>query len=207
MVNCKNCGRFQGKQHACPDRVWNYAKVECVCLYCNSKFLRSPALIGKYCSKQCTNKDKIGKKRPNAAIHLRKVWIKKECLACSKEFKVTPCRSNKALYCSLKCRPSWNEGLRSEKSIVSEIERTRFANTVRKQVIKRDNYICQLCGGNEDLQVDHIQSWKEYVELRFNMDNCRTLCKACHYLITVGRPIPDKKMSWGHVKKEVNFGL
>lgn len=77
-------------------------------------------------------------------------------------------------------------------------DRTRFKATIQKQVLERDNYTCQLCGENKDLQVDHIQPWAEYVELRFNIDNCRTLCKACHYQITYGRPIPSESMEWGH---------
>lgn len=81
-------------------------------------------------------------------------------------------------------------------------ERIRFRNTMQKAIFERDNYTCQLClqvGGK--LQVDHIQSWAEYVEQRFNMDNCRTLCMDCHYLITYGKPKPQDVM-WGHNLKE-----
>jgi 5-methylcytosine-specific restriction endonuclease McrA len=70
---------------------------------------------------------------------------------------------------------------------------------MQKQVFERDNYTCQLCGvRGVDLQVDHIQSWAEYVELRFSMDNCRTLCSKCHYKITFGRPMPETILGWGH---------
>lgn len=89
---------------------------------------------------------------------------------------------------------NWKGGVTKE----SEYQRKLFHKNIQKQVFKRDNYTCQLCGTKEDLQVDHIQSWAEYVELRFCIDNCRTLCKSCHYQITYGKPIPDKKMEWGH---------
>lgn len=79
------------------------------------------------------------------------------------------------------------------------LERTRFKDLIQKQVFARDNYTCQQCGvKGGKLQVDHIQSWAEYVELRFNMNNCRTLCMACHYQITFGKPMPKNIKSWGH---------
>ncbi len=79
------------------------------------------------------------------------------------------------------------------------MERRRFASTIRKQVLKRDDYTCQLCGqrGGE-LQVDHIQAWADYVELRFNIENCRTLCQKCHYQITYGKPMSPIIRTWGH---------
>lgn len=94
-----------------------------------------------------------------------------------------------------KDHPSWKGGLRGQ----SYLERKRFQKTMQKLVFERDNYTCQLCGvRGVDLQVDHIQSWAEYVELRFSMDNCRTLCAKCHYKITFGRPMPDNIKGWGH---------
>jgi 5-methylcytosine-specific restriction endonuclease McrA len=48
------------------------------------------------------------------------------------------------------------------------------------------------------LQVDHIQPWAEYVELRFDINNCRTLCMACHYKITFGKDMPKGVTTWGH---------
>ena len=76
-----------------------------------------------------------------------------------------------------------------------------FQRTIQRGVFERDDYTCQMCGARGvDLQVDHIQSWSEYVELRFNMDNCRTLCAKCHYGITFGRPVPSGVRGWGHNK-------
>jgi 5-methylcytosine-specific restriction endonuclease McrA len=88
-------------------------------------------------------------------------------------------------------------------------QRRIFMQSVRKSVFERDDYTCQLCGirgGN--LQVDHIQSWAEYIDLRFNMDNCRTLCMECHYKITFGKPKPDSINNWGNnFKKGVKDGI
>ena len=51
----------------------------------------------------------------------------------------------------------------------------------REAVYKRDNYICVWCGqkGGE-LNADHIKPFSLFKELRFDINNGRTLCKKCH---------------------------
>lgn len=51
----------------------------------------------------------------------------------------------------------------------------------RTKVFERDNYTCQICGikGGE-LNAHHIKSWKDYKNLRFEIDNGKTLCVYCH---------------------------
>ena len=112
---------------------------------------------------------------------------------------------------ALKGRRAWNKGLKGylagEKnwrwkggiSSINHLQRVKFRQTMQKQVFERDDYTCQICGNKGvDIQVDHIQSWAEYVELRFNLENCRTLCVKCHYKITFGKPMPPKVKAWGH---------
>jgi 5-methylcytosine-specific restriction endonuclease McrA len=90
--------------------------------------------------------------------------------------------------------PSWKGGTTPQ----NKIDRNRFRKTIQKLVFERDNYTCQICGQRGiELQVDHIQEWSECVELRFNIDNCRTLCKKCHYLITFNKPMETNK-PWGN---------
>lgn len=51
----------------------------------------------------------------------------------------------------------------------------------RNAVFARDNYTCQECGANGVyLEVDHVKPWAEHPELRYVIDNGRTLCVACH---------------------------
>ena len=80
----------------------------------------------------------------------------------------------------------------------SKLQRKEFFKKVQPLVLARDDYTCQTCqvrGGY--LQVDHIKSWAQYPDLRFDMENCRTLCMACHYFITFKRTLPEGVI-WGH---------
>ena len=87
----------------------------------------------------------------------------------------------------------WKGGTKGK----NNLERIKFIGTVGKKVLERDNYTCQFCSSREKLQVDHIQPWSEFVEFRFNMDNCRTLCMRCHYKLTYNRLMPKDMKIWG----------
>jgi hypothetical protein len=51
----------------------------------------------------------------------------------------------------------------------------------RTAVFERDNYTCKMCGvvGGR-LNADHIKSFARHPELRFDIENGRTLCVPCH---------------------------
>lgn len=77
---------------------------------------------------------------------------------------------------------SWKGGV----SKINKTERQLVMNTVeyklwRQAVFTRDNYACIWCGkrGGE-LNADHIKPWAYFPELRFAIDNGRTLCEPCH---------------------------
>ena len=89
---------------------------------------------------------------------------------------------------------NWKGGISSP----DKLERVRFRRELQKRIFARDNYSCQICGQySGNLQVDHIKKWKDYPDLRFDPDNCRTLCMACHYYVTFKRKLPDGVI-WGH---------
>lgn len=95
---------------------------------------------------------------------------------------------------------NWKGGITSK----DKIQRSKFRNTMQKQIFERDNYTCQLCGIRGGfLQVDHIQSWKDCIEGRFDLENCRTLCQKCHYKLTFKREMPKDVKTWGQNFKQI----
>lgn len=64
----------------------------------------------------------------------------------------------------------------------------------RTKVFERDKYTCAICGqvGGE-LNAHHIRPFAEYPDLRLDLDNGVTLCKACHK-----RVHKEKDSEWLH---------
>ena len=50
----------------------------------------------------------------------------------------------------------------------------------RKAVFLRDKFKCVWCGGNKKIEADHIKPFALFPELRYAIDNGRTLCEICH---------------------------
>lgn len=88
--------------------------------------------------------------------------------------------------------PNWKGGIYP---INKSIRKTPEYKLWRKAVFERDNYTCIWCGqkGGE-LHADHIKPFAFYPELRFAIDNGRTLCILCHKTTS----------TWGKNKYEIH---
>ena len=67
----------------------------------------------------------------------------------------------------------------------------------RTAVFQRDNYTCIWCGNNKsgNLNADHIKQFAYFPELRFDINNGRTLCIDCHKKTdTYLKSIPKDKL-------------
>lgn len=105
------------------------------------------------------------------------------CKQCGSEFLVRPYRAH-AQFCSYRCKAK-----AQDRGISSANEKARKSIAYREwrtAVFERDDYTCQECGvrsGNGRavvLNADHITPFSLFPELRFDLDNGRTLCKPCH---------------------------
>lgn len=68
----------------------------------------------------------------------------------------------------------------------------------RTAVFERDKFKCAICGqvGGE-LNAHHIRPFKDYPDLRLDVDNGVTLCKACHK-----RVHKEKDSEWIHLGEQ-----
>lgn len=93
---------------------------------------------------------------------------------------------------SLETRKKMSEAQKGSKGSNWQGGKTEIARSIRnsseykqwrKAVYERDNYTCQWPGCGKrggKLNADHIKSFKDYPELRFVLENGRTLCIECH---------------------------
>jgi len=118
----------------------------------------------------------LGKKHsPEAIEKMRLAKIGKTQSFISRQKKSNALKGEKA--------PNWKGGLTLKNHLIRHSLEYRLW---RESVFKRDNYTCVWCearNGNGDtiiLNADHIKPFALYPELRFAIDNGRTLCVTCH---------------------------
>jgi hypothetical protein len=113
----------------------------------------------------------------------------------SQEHKEKLSLARKGIKLSLETRRRISEGHRGNKSYlwkggitpINRVIRHSFEYKLwRKAIFERDNYSCIWCGARNGngkaiiLHADHIKPFALFPELRFAIDNGRTLCKDCH---------------------------
>lgn len=126
------------------------------------------------------NKNSLGVKRS-------KEWIEnlKKRVTGRKHTKETiqKIKQNRAGKCCGNNNGSWKGGITP---INKKIRHSLEYKLWRKAVFERDNYTCIWCGARSCkgkdviLQADHIKPFAYYPEVRFAIDNGRTLCMECH---------------------------
>ena len=94
---------------------------------------------------------------------------------------------------SQKKHQEWLQNHNKKKPFENAIRTNDYNNAawrkLRLEVLKRDGYCCQQCGITQKesgfpLEIHHIICPKGNKELFFDINNCVTLCKACHARIT-----------------------
>lgn len=140
--------------------------IECSCFHCGAKFYRKKSMVRTrmFCSKECLSKSPRPKKP--------KKFICQHC----REVSTIAAKNKRKKYCSYVCN-----GLARRSSTRPDDARLagRLATWGRK-VRKRDGHKCVRCGSRYKLQAHHKQSFAEYPELRYEIENGETLCLVCH---------------------------
>jgi len=185
--SCQKCGEEFRKSVFCSKKDWKGRK---------------------YCSKSCSNSVNSkgnkhmlgrvslnkGKKFPQYSGKNNPNWkggdITKTCKQCGNVFTRALNRKGRtAKYCTKKCSEiDRDEG---KSTINNRIRKSKEYKLWRTAVFERDDYTCIWCGirGNY-LNADHIKPFALFPELRFAIDNGRTLCVDCH----------KKTGTWGRCK-------
>lgn len=99
------------------------------------------------------------------------------CKICGKKMRTV--RGIKCMECRIKD---------SKRPLFKKIRESKEYKLWRTAVFERDNFTCVWCGIRNEkglgktiiIQADHIKPFAYFPELRFAIDNGRTLCKECH---------------------------
>jgi len=108
----------------------------------------------------------LGKTRHDVSEKLRQMW---------KDGKITPVRGER--------HGRWKGGITP---IIRLLRHTPEYKAWRFAVYKRDSWHCQECGKHcerKNIVAHHIKSFKDYPELRYDINNGITLCRKCHLRI------------------------
>lgn len=138
-----------------------------------------------------------GKKRPPELIIAMKVALKKWIADNPEQHAVSRYKASRHLIGEGNHR--WRGGITKDNC---KLRTSPDGKRWRKAVLAKDNYTCQHCGqvgGN--LQADHIQSWVDFPELRYEVCNGRAMCRNCHFFVTYGREMPPN-CRWGKLPRD-----
>ena len=172
--------KFCGNECARKNRPKKGKTFTCLCgniFYLQQSHIRAR----NFCSRRCSHTANITRKT-------------KVCSVCNSSYEVNISQElhrGTSKYCSRKCQglqksieqqgesnPSWRGGVSKENH---RLRQSKQFKKWRLAVFTRDDYTCQFCGTRGGyLEPDHIKPFAYFKELRFDVNNGRTLCKPCH---------------------------
>lgn len=140
------------------------------CLNCDKEIIlkiKRDLTRKKYCSHSCRQ---IHKQETDPRY--KEVQKENAIKLQSFEIKFHPGKSNKG---------EKNGRYKRDRNTVKRPLVSMEGNNWRKQVFERDNYTCKECGQiGGKLNADHIKPYCAYPDLRWDINNGRTLCVECH---------------------------
>lgn len=133
----------------------------------------------KFCSMKCKIESQKGKRlSEETKLKMRKAQLGEKNHFFGKHHSVSTRKIISEIHKGERHR-DWKGGITP---INTKIRHSLEYRLWRESVFKRDNYTCIWCGDDRggNLQADHIKPFAFYPELRFAIDNGRTLCIPCH---------------------------
>ena len=187
VEGCEKRVAARGMCGTCYHRWWNKnrrskpAVAPRTCQQCGKQFTKTPKdtyayfRTRKFCGAGCHAASKRGKAfTPNLQVPL-------SCAQCGAAFTAAPWQIKAGRrFCGPACGVAYHD-----RGITAVSKRIRMSAEMREwrlAVFERDDWTCQECGvrGGVVLNVDHIKPFAYFPELRFDVDNGRTLCEPRH---------------------------
>jgi 5-methylcytosine-specific restriction endonuclease McrA len=161
------------------------------CIVCNKKLLRKVRARGdleatsqfesrKLCDNKCRGKlrSKQLKGKPFSGVSL---FVKGHNLRFEQSIKTQFKKGEPNNYARRIPNGSnhynWKGGITSKNE---KIRKSKKYKDWRLLVFLRDDFTCTWCGSKKNIEADHIKPFSLFPELRFNINNGRTLCHDCH---------------------------
>lgn len=189
-----SCGCYNREKASGKNSVfWNGGPVSKLCVQCGGeyKIKRSKKDESRFCSSECWYLWLSENKSGNHSTSWKGGPVCIFCDWCGKEFKRPKSQLAKNNFCSYACHgewqskniagekhPKWNPDITDEERLISRNypEYRQWA----QDVLKNDEYTCQSCGSNQNLEVHHLFSYTAYPEYALDTDYGTTLCEVCH---------------------------
>jgi 5-methylcytosine-specific restriction endonuclease McrA len=137
----------------------------------------------KFCSKDCAY---LGRELKGLFQHGHADLVPPEKRGHSEETRAKLVVANRKAAKYGPDNPLWKGGAREQRK--REMIGYRYRDW-RNAVFSRDNWTCQFCnvrGGY--LEADHIKPWCAFPDLRYEVDNGRTVCRPCHVKLDTHGP-------------------
>ena len=167
-------------------------RTPCFCASCEVEFYPLDQVKRVYCCKGCQSTSyKTGLEHHSWDKDKSREYV---CEECDMVFRPKSHGDNYK-FCSIECRGkhysgdnqwNWKGGITEENH---KIRTSTEYKLWRMSVLQRDMFSCVACGyrskgkNSRDVVVDHIQPFSLFPELRFDMDNGRTLCRNCDAIL------------------------
>lgn len=146
-------------------------KIKPKCLICSEDCKRQNM---KYCSRKCSAIDRA--KKHDMSKRFGKYSLKGNKFTLEQRKKFSENKKGEKHW-------NWKGGITA---LNYRIRHSLEYKLWRTAVFERDNYTCIWCGlrskknGRLEVNADHIKPFAVFPELRFSVDNGRTLCEDCH---------------------------